>query len=268
MLHAAPRANAPASGPGSWLYVLERFDIGLVQLDLELRVVGMNDFARRSLPVQEKMPFGEIVTSFHPLSSRAKVEFLIKQSECPVNDAPPMTMIINLPERMLLIKVSKLSNERRETVGYTLVFHDITEVISHETEADPLRGVPDAEAGPKRLLRKIPTTRQGRIMLVDVPEVSFIRSDGHYTWVHTAQGGQFCNLNIGDLESRLDPGQFLRVHRSFIVNLSQVNEFVREDGRITLRMKGEAPIEIPVSRGSTSVLLEQLGLIGVSQLNP
>jgi len=52
MLHAAPRANAPASGPGSWLYVLERFDIGLVQLDLELRVVGMNDFARRSLPVQ------------------------------------------------------------------------------------------------------------------------------------------------------------------------------------------------------------------------
>jgi hypothetical protein len=33
----------------------------------------MNDFARRCLPVEEKLPFGKIVTSFHPKVSRAKV---------------------------------------------------------------------------------------------------------------------------------------------------------------------------------------------------
>jgi hypothetical protein len=78
--------------------------------------------------------------------------------------------------------------------------------------------------------------------------------------------------HIGDLEGRLDPTLFLRVHRSYIVNLTLVNEFVREGGRITLRMKGEpcgeSPVEIPVSRSSTSTLLEQLGLIGVPQINP
>jgi hypothetical protein len=35
---------------GSLLYMLERFEVGIVQLDRELRVVAMNDFARRVLP--------------------------------------------------------------------------------------------------------------------------------------------------------------------------------------------------------------------------
>jgi DNA-binding LytR/AlgR family response regulator len=90
--------------------------------------------------------------------------------------------------------------------------------------------------------------------------VLFIRSEGHYTWVHTAQGGQFCNLNIGDIETRLDPHIFLRVHRSYIVNLSHVDEIVRQDGQMMLRMMGPTPIEIPVSRTSASKVLEQLGL--------
>jgi hypothetical protein len=173
---------APSS---SWLYLLERFDVGVVHLDRELRVLGMNDFARRSLPVAEKMPFGKIVTSFHPEAARAKVKFLLGQAECPVNNAPPMAMMINIPDRVLLIKVSKVGD---------------------------------------------------------------------------AQGSQFCNLNIGDLEGRLDPQLFLRVHRSYIVNLSQVDEIVRDEGRMTLRMMGSTPADIPVSRASAPHLLAQLGL--------
>lgn len=262
-----PQAEAQ-SPPGSWLYLLERFDIGLVHLDRQLRVTGMNDFARRSLPVEEKLPFGKIVTSFHPESSRAKVQFLIGQAECPVSNAPPMTMIINIPERMLLVKVAKISDEQGVTTGYTLVFHDITDVISQAREWSPARNARDGSPDGKRLLRKIPTTRQGRILLVDVPDVAFIRSEGHYTWVHTTQGSQFCNLTISELESRLDPTMFMRIHRSYIINLSQVTEILRDDGRMSLRMAGSEPVEIPVSRSSTSALLDQLGLLGVTSGGP
>jgi hypothetical protein len=257
-MKTCPIGSPSAAPSSSWLYLLERFDVGVVNLDLELRVMGMNDYARRSLPLQDKMPFGKIVTSFHPEAAKEKVKFLLGQAECPVNNAPPMAMMINIPDRMLLIKVSKIGDAQGATTGYTLVFYDITEVVSHEAKAGTAPGA--REGADKRQLRKIPTIKQNRVLLVDVPSVSYIRSEGHYTWVHTGQGSQFCNLNIGDLESRLDPQLFLRVHRSYIVNLSHVDEIVRNDGRMTLRMIGSMPVEIPVSRASAPLLMEQLGL--------
>ena len=48
-----------------------------------------------------------MVLSFHPERSQSKVKFLIDQAECPVSNPPPMTLIINIPERVLLIKVSR-----------------------------------------------------------------------------------------------------------------------------------------------------------------
>jgi len=257
-MKTCPTGSASAAPSSSWLYLLERFDVGVVHLDLELRVMGMNDYARRSLPVQDKMPFGKLVTSFHPEAAQAKVKFLLGQAECPVNNAPPMAMMIDIPDRVLLIKVSKIGDAQGATTGYTLVFYDITEVVSQEVDGGATRST--REGGQKRQLRKIPTIKQNRVLLVDVPSVSFIRSEGHYTWVHTGHGSQFCNLNIGDLESRLDPQLFLRVHRSYIVNLSHVDEIVRGDGRMTLRMMGSPPVEIPVSRASAPRLMEHLGL--------
>ena len=138
-MKSCPIVTPTASPSSSWLYLLERFDVGVVNLDLELRVIGMNDFGRRSLPVQEKMPFGKIVTSFHPEAAKAKVKFLLGQAECPVNNAPPMAMMINIPERMLLIKVSKIGDAQGTTSGYTLVFYDITDVVSKEADAGPAR---------------------------------------------------------------------------------------------------------------------------------
>ena len=112
------------------LYLLERSDAGVVHLDRELKVVAMNSFARRVLPIEEKAPFEKMVLSFHPERSVAKVKFLLDQAECPVSNPPPMTMIINIPERVLLIKVTKLSDVRGESAGYTLIFYDITELVS------------------------------------------------------------------------------------------------------------------------------------------
>lgn len=267
-MKTCPAHGAQSANANSWLYLLERFDVGVIHLDKSLHVIGMNDFARRSLPVQDKLPFDKYVLDFHPDAAKNKVKFLLDQAECPVNNAPPMAMMINIPDRMLLIKVSKIGDMQGATTGYTLVFYDITDVVSHEHEQGA-RGNRGAEEAPeRRLLRKIPTIKQNRVLLVDVPSVSFIRSEGHYTWVHTGQGSQFCNLNIGDLESRLDAQLFLRVHRSYIVNLSHVDEIVRDDGRMTLRMMGPTPVEIPVSRSSAPRLLEQLGLSDPAPARP
>ena len=102
------------------LYLLERSEVGVVQLNRELKVVAMNSFARRVLPVDDKQPFDKVVLSFHPERSQPKVQFLLDQAECPVDHPPAMTMIINIPERVLLIRVSKLVDVAGATTGYAL----------------------------------------------------------------------------------------------------------------------------------------------------
>lgn len=240
------------SRSASPLYLLERSDVGVVQLDRNLTVMAMNSFARRALPVEDKQPFEKMVLSFHPERSVAKVKFLLDQAECPVSNPPPMTMIINIPERVLLIKVTKLADLRGETAGYTLIFYDITDVVSRE---EPAAAKPQA----KRQLQKIPTVSQNRIVLVDADEVTYIRAEGHYTWVSTARGSSFCNLNISDLAERLDGASFLRIHRSYIANLDFAEQILRDDGRISLQLRGDSTA-LPVARTSVPRLLERLGI--------
>jgi LytTR family transcriptional regulator, CO-responsive transcriptional regulator RcoM len=241
------------------LYLLERSDVGVVHLDRDLTVIAMNSFARRVLPIEEKKPFEKMVLSFHPERSVSKVKFLLDQAECPVSNPPPMTMIINIPERVLLIKVTKLSDLRSETAGYTLIFYDITELVTGEEQAATLAAADQKAPAAKRLLHKIPTVSQNRIVLVDVEAVTYIRSEGHYTWVSTAQGSSFCNLNISDLAERLDGASFLRIHRSYLANLDHAEQILRDEGKVSLKLRGETT-PLPVARTSVPRLLEQLGI--------
>jgi LytTR family transcriptional regulator, CO-responsive transcriptional regulator RcoM len=236
------------------LYLLERFEVGVVHLDDERRVVGMNDFARRVLPVQEMQPFNRMVLSFHPERSQPKVEFLLDQAAvCPVANPPPMTMIINIPERVLLIKVTRTSDARQAPTGYVLVFYDITDVVA----AEPA-GTTAGHTAPRRL-QKIPTSQGQTIVFVEADDLLRLHSDGHYTRVVTAEGSRFCNLSIGDLETRLDPAHFMRVHRSHIVNLREVLQLERVEGRLVLRLRGDGA-DVPVSRTSAAALMARLGI--------
>ena len=234
------------------LYLLERSEVGVVQLDRALKVVAMNDFARRVLPVEDTQPFDKVVLSFHPERSRPKVKFLLDQAECPVDNPPAMTMIINIPERVLLIRVSKLADAAGATTGYALIFNDITDAVARH---EPAGQQPPA----KRQLQKVPTMSHNRIGLVDADSIIFVRAEGHYTWIHTAQGSSFSNLTIGDLVERLDGANFLRIHRSYVANLAYAEQILREDGRISLKLRGDSHA-LPVSRSSVPRLLAYLGL--------
>ncbi len=251
-------------GPASALYLFEKFEVGVVHLDAQRKVLAMNDFARRVLPVGEKRPFENLVTSFHPPRSAAKVSFLLDQaSACPVAAATPMTMIINIPEQVLLIKVTRLAGEDTSTTGFVLVFYDVTQLVVQGgvTPANADTAPAPAPGGAqKRRLARLPLVANHKVTFVDTSQVLFLESQAHYTRVLTDGGFQFCNLSIGDLEARLDPQRFVRVHRCFIVNLDAVLELGRRDGKVQLRMRGEPPAWVPVSRAEVARLRSLLGV--------
>jgi len=65
----------------------------------------------------------------------------------------------------------------------------------------------------------------GRVLFLRAEEIDWIEAAGVYVQVHTASRTWLHRISLGELEARLDPRQFLRIHRSTIVNRQKVREF-------------------------------------------
>ncbi len=71
-----------------------------------------------------------------------------------------------------------------------------------------------------RLMIKV----SGRVVLLKVDEIDFIEADGNYAKLHVGRKAHLLREKMHDLEQRLDPARFVRIHRSVIVNLDRIKE--------------------------------------------
>lgn len=236
----------------SFQHKLEKFDVGVVWLDANKRVIALNRFASDVLVVRPGEVIGNEILQFHPERSRAKVQWLLESSECPAESPPPMTMMINIPDRVLLIKVSKMFGEEGGA-GTCMVFFDLTDVTTAPRLPSEAQDMP-------RMLFKLPIYKHGRVMLVDLSAVVHMKAEGHYTEVYTNDDHYLCNLSLSDLEGRLDPMQFVRVHRSHMVNLRYAGAFEKVDDQCMLVMTAAGEPRIPISRNNVQKIKVLLGI--------
>ncbi len=112
----------------------------------------------------------------------------------------------------------------------------LTEKRSAE-EAEKLKGVlaqvaPDAveelnaedEDSSSRYEKLINVKDRGQIFRVDVDSIEHIEAAGDYMCIYTGDNSLILRETMKDLERRLDPRLFQRVHRSTIVNLDKVRQ--------------------------------------------
>jgi two-component system LytT family response regulator/two-component system response regulator LytT len=101
-----------------------------------------------------------------------------------------------------------------------------------------------------------------RFLLVQAEDVIHASVDGDTIAVATAQLSGTSNYRtLDELQARLDPDLFWRVHRSHLVNISKIKEIVPWFSRnYMLRMKDGKGTEIPVSRSQTKRLRDYLKL--------
>jgi len=87
-----------------------------------------------------------------------------------------------------------------------------------------------------------------RIYFVDAEDVQWIESEGDYAALHDGQDVHLVRKTMKELERRLSRDRFLRVHRSYIVNVDYVEELRPLDhGTYRLRMAAGTPLK--TSRG-------------------
>jgi sigma-54 dependent transcriptional regulator, acetoin dehydrogenase operon transcriptional activator AcoR len=101
-----------------------------------------------------------------------------------------------------------------------------------------------------------------RLVLLHRPEVRYAEADGNDVWLVTDDGRlQAAVRGIDKLEEELAGGDFLRVHRRFLVNLSCVRAVDRGSrGEVSLIMDGAMREAVPVSRRNIPAVRRALGI--------
>jgi two-component system LytT family response regulator len=96
---------------------------------------------------------------------------------------------------------------------------------------------------------------RGRVLLVRAEEVDWIDGRGNYAQLHVGADVHRVRERLRELERKLDPGRFLRVHRSRIVNIDRVRELVQTPQRQS-RVILHDGTALPSSRGYQARLRE------------
>jgi two-component system, LytTR family, response regulator len=101
-----------------------------------------------------------------------------------------------------------------------------------------------------------------RVQLIPVGEVTHVMARDRATYALTASAEHMLDMTLAELERRLDPARFFRIHRAILVNLAWVGELqVDGGGHLTARLKDARRSELPVARDRVRPLKERLGLV-------
>lgn len=122
----------------------------------------------------------------------------------------------------------------------------------------PLGGLGQPRPAP---MSRLPVEGADGTRFVDAAEVRSVKADAHYTLVHDGSRERMCPWSISEAEGQLDPGQFMRVHRSHIVAIPHVTLIRKEGDGAVVELGGEIPHLVPVSRARIAELRARLGLL-------
>jgi len=212
---------------------------------LDIQMPGFDGFdVIRSL-VGDHMPLVVFVTAFDQYAFKAfeahALDYLLK----PVDDAKLKGAIQ---------RVRKVMHQR------SIIAQNAKLVNLIESMEDPPKVILSAILEKPESVKKSAVYDQflnikdrGRITRVEVGEIDFIDAAGDYMCIHTPEKTHILRATMKEMEKRLDPGRFQRVHRSAIVNLERVKELVSHaNGEYFLFLEGGG--QVKVSRSYKNVI--------------
>ena len=96
-----------------------------------------------------------------------------------------------------------------------------------------------------------------QVHVIAVDKIDFVEAQDDYVAFHTGGKTLLKEQTLGDLEATLDPRRFVRIHRSYLINLDRLArvELYAKDSRMAILSDGR---KLPVSRSGYQRLQELL----------
>lgn len=98
-----------------------------------------------------------------------------------------------------------------------------------------------------------------KIKIIPIPHIHYIEGADDYVKIHTPEGAFLKNKTMQYFEQLLESHQFVRIHRSYIINVQLITRIdpYEKDGHLVILQTG---MRLPVSKGGYSKLKSVLGL--------
>jgi two-component system, LytTR family, response regulator len=174
-------------------------------LFLDVQMPELDGFAVLRQLDAERLPALIFVTAYDTFAVRAfeahALDYLVK----PVHEA-------RFDNALQRARDGLVSKEALETSGR----------LSHFLKTNTLNAlepVPQPD-----LAQRLVVVANGGHLIIDVGEVEWIEAEDYYAAIHTGRRRYLIRESLTSLEARLDPKQFVRIHRSALVNLAHVRE--------------------------------------------
>ncbi|WBX82727.1 LytR/AlgR family response regulator transcription factor [Sphingosinicella microcystinivorans] len=208
---------------------------------LDIQMPGFDGFSVVSGLADIEPPLVVFVTAYNEFALKAfdahAVDYLMK----PVDEVRLAATMERVRQRLAEKNAGAEKDRLRE----------LLEEVAPNAAADIK---PSAEApASSRFERMINIKDRGQIFRVDVESIERIDAAGDYMCIYTGDNTLILRETMKDLEKRLDPRIFKRVHRSTIVNLDQVKQVKpHTNGECFLKLGSGA--EVKVSRSYRDVV--------------
>jgi two-component system LytT family response regulator len=130
---------------------------------------------------------------------------------------------------------------------------------SRLNQTENTEAVLDAAALSPAQNNRVVVKKDGVIKIIPVADINYLEADDDYVKLSTAEGAFYKNKTMAFFEQTLDAGQFIRIHRSYIINLAQVTKIeLKEKDSYVVLLKSD--IWLPVSKTGYVKLKAALGL--------
>ncbi|MBB4153809.1 two-component system LytT family response regulator [Sphingomonas jinjuensis] len=181
---------------------------------LDIQMPGFDGFSVVQGLMEVEPPLFVFVTAYSDHMLKAfearAVDYLMK----PVEESRLADTLDTVRQRL---------SERR-SVEEVEKLKEVLAEVAPEAAADMADGGSSAEPAANRFEKLINIKDRGQIFRVDVDTIERIDAAGDYMCIYTGDNTLILRETMKDLEKRLDPRRFQRIHRSTIVNLDLVKQ--------------------------------------------
>ncbi len=229
---------AQCSNGHAALEVLKTETIDLMFLDIQMPVLTGFDVLEIAIEQAIKLPIIIFVTAFDEFALKAfevhATDYLLK----PVSE----DRLTQAMEKVRAYNQSRLDSEHKDKLA---------RLVSDVTGSDYQQLLAQLENNQPMMINKysdiLAIKDAGEVSRVPVKDIQWIDAAGDYMCVHTSDETHILRKTMKELEETLDPRQFIRTHRSVIVNHHFVEKFCSQlNGEYYLVLKNGK--ELKVSR--------------------